>query len=243
VGLFGSLFGGSREERESKRIRDLSKRAQEKYGDPAARTRALEQLRDIGSEEAIAALLQRFTVKTEPGITDAEEREFTLSIITSFGEKAVGPIEAFIRSNDSIAWALRCLEEIVPEERVIGTLTAELEKLAGEYTREPDKKVLIINRLAATKDPRIPPAVRPFLDDAADDVRIAAMKTLLAQGDAASADAIAACLIDAEAPRVRTAAAATLAELAAPIGARRDEVAAKLPAGYALDDGGVVRKA
>ena len=243
MGLFDSLFGGSREERESKRIKELSKRTQEKYGDAAARTRALEQLRDIGTPEAISALLQRFTVKTEPGITDAEEREFTLEIVTSFGEKAIGPIESFIRTHDSVAWAIRCLEEIVPEDRVIAILTGELEKLSTEYAREPDKKVLLINRLQEPKDPRIPPAVVPFLDDPSDEVRIAAMKALVAQGETGAADAIAASMLQAEAPRVRAAAAAALAELAAPVGARRDEIAARLPAGYAIDAGGVITRA
>jgi HEAT repeat protein len=235
-----NLFGGSRAERERKRIKELSRRAQEKYGDPAARTRALEQLRDIGTPEAIAALLQRFTVKTEPGITDTEEREFTLSIVTSFGDAAVGPVEEFIRTQENVAWGLRCLEQLVSEERRIGVVVEVLEKLAREYTREPDKKVLLINHLADTRDPRIAPAVERFLDDPSDDVRIAALQTLVAQGATDARDRIAACLIEAEAPRVRAAAADALARLGVPVEARREELQSRLPPGFALDAQGVV---
>jgi len=244
LGLFSGLFGGSREERETKRIKDLQKRAQETYGDPAARTRALEQLRDIGSPEAISALLQRFTVKTEPGITDAEEKEFTLSIVTSFGDAAVGPVEDFIRDYDSVAWGVRCLEALVPQEHVVGTLTAVLDKLSREYSREPDKKVLLINHLGEhhTGDPRVGPAVRPFLEDPIDEVRVAALQVIVRQGDKDAGEAIATCLVGAEAPRVRAAAASALADLAAPVPAMRDAVAAKLPAGYAVDAGGIVRR-
>src|SRR5690606_2348053 len=110
VGIL-DLFGGSREKREAKRIRDLTKRSQEKYGDPALRSRALEGLRDIGTPEAISALLQRFTARTEPGITDTEEKEYTLEILQSFGEKAVEPVVAFLEQSESgVSWGVRCLQ-------------------------------------------------------------------------------------------------------------------------------------
>lgn len=241
MGLLSNLFGGSREERENRRIRDLARRAQEKYGDPAARTRALEQLRDIGTPAAIAALLQRFTVKTEPGITDAEERELTLSFITSFGEAAVGPVKEFVRTQENVAWGLRCLEQLVTAQERVGFLVEVLEKLAREYTREPDKKVLLLNHLAELRDPRIGPVAALFLADPSDEVRIAALHTLVAQGDASAVPGIAACLIEAEAPRVRAAAAEALAALAAPVGDRRAEIQQRLPPGFAIDEGGVVR--
>lgn len=243
VGLFDFLGGGSKENRDSKRIRDLSKKAHEKYGDPASRTRALEQLRDIGTPEAIAALLQRFTVKTEPGITDGEEKEFTLEILTSFGDAAVGPVEEFIREQDTVAWAVRALEALVPQDQLVGTLTSVLDKLAREYSREPDKKVLIINHLAGIQDPRIAPAVVPFLDDPSDEVRVAALQTLVEHRATSARDAIVGCLIHAEAPRVRAAAAAALADLGVEVGGERDQVAGKLPAGWTVDAGGIVQRA
>lgn len=234
--------GGSREDRERKRIRDLSKKAQEKYGDPSTRTRALEQLRDIGSPEAITALLQRFTVKTEPGITDSEEKEFTLSMVTSFGDAAVEPVTAFIRDHDFVAWPLRTLEGLVDTETLIGTLTAILDKLAKEYVRDPDKKVLLIDRLAEHRDPRIGPAVAQFLDDPSDEVRVSVLHTLVKQKDDSCKQAVVDCLIHAESPRVRTAAAGALAELGFPVGEEREQVQGKLPAGFSIDAGGLVRQ-
>lgn len=242
MGLFDLFSGGSREERERKRIRDLSKKAQEKYGDPASRTRALEQLRDIGGPEAITALLQRFTVKTEPGITDAEEREFALSLITSFGDDAIEPIVSFIRQSDTVAWPVRALESLVDGETLIGTLCDVLDKLAGEYVRDPDKKVVLIDRLAESRDPRIAPTAARFLDDASDEVRVAALRALVTQQDASQGAAVVDCLLGAEAPRVRASAAETLAELGIPLGDRRDQLLGKLPAGFHIDDSGKVAR-
>jgi len=241
LGLF-DLFGGSSKDKETKRIRDLSKKAQEKYGDPTSRSRALEGLRDIGSPEAIAALIQRFTVHLEPGITDAEEKDYVFGMVTGFGEKSVPPLVDFLRRSDSVAWAVRCLDEIVPQDELVRIITDLLHKLALEYSRDPEKKVVLINRLSTIRDERIPKAVEPFLDDASDEVVTAALTNLVEQQSTSSADAIAACLAKAEAPRVRAAAAAALADLGAPVAAHRDELGAKLPAGFQLGKDGVVRR-
>lgn len=240
MGFFGLFGGGSKEERERKRIRDLSKKAQEKYGDPATRTRALQQLRDVGTPDAIAALLQRFTVHTEPGITDAEEREYTLSLVTSFGDASIEPVVSFIQQQDSIAWPVRALEALVDKETLVATLCSVLDKLAMEYVRDPDKKVLLIDRLADHQNPRIAPTVAKFLDDASDEVRVAALRALVAQRDESFGDAVISCLVGAEAPRVRAAAAETLAELGLSTGPRRDEVQARLPGGFRIDEGGKI---
>ncbi|AKU89929.1 HEAT repeat domain-containing protein [Vulgatibacter incomptus] len=241
MGLFDFL-GGSKEDRETKKIRELSKKTQEKYGDPATRARALEGLRDIGTPAAIGALLQRFGVKTEPGITDAEEKEYTLSLVTSFGDKAVEPVLDFIRRSDNVAWAVRCLDELVPEPELVTLLSGILQKLSQEYARDPEKKVVLVNRLSTVRDPAIVPVLLPLLEDPSDEVRTSTLNNLVSQDATSAAGAIADCLVQAEAPRVRAAAAAALADLAAPVEDRRDALAGKLPAGFALDKDGIVRR-
>jgi len=244
VGLFSLFGGGKHEEREAKRIRDLAKKSQEKYGDAAGRVRALEMLREIGSPQAIAALLQRFNVKTEPSITDREEKEYTVSLLAGLGEDALDPLMDFIRRSDNVAWAVRCLEELVEEEELVRRLTELLAKIAMEYSRDPEKKIVLINRLAAAVDPTVVDAILPLLQDASDEVRTATLSNLVGQGDAAVATPIAECLLSAESPRVQAASAEALATLAAPIDESVDAEALtkKLPAGFTLGGDRVVRK-
>lgn len=233
MGLFDKLMG-SREDREQKRVRDLQKRAEEQYGDPAARAKAIEQLREVGTPEAIAALLHKFTVKVDPGITDAEEKDRVFEIISDLGEKAVGPVRDFLQAQDSVSWGLRCLDALVPPEEAIGTVVQLLEKLAREYTRTAEKKVLLIRWLGSHRDPRIAGAVLPFVEDAFDDVKIAAMEVLAAQGAAEGRDPMVERMLHDEAPRVRQAAAAALIDLGAPLGDRRKDLEGKLPPGFRL---------
>lgn len=243
MGLF-DIFG-SREKREAKRIRDLAKRAQEKYGDSTARMRALEGLREIGTDEAILALLGRFTVRTEPQITDAEEKETTFQMVTSFGDKAVGPVREFLEKQDNISWALRCLEALVSKERFLETVMELLDKLSRQYVREPDKKVLLLHKLEGEEHAGIVQAALPYLEDPSDEVRIAALQVLTAQKvkDEESVGAIADCLVGAEAPRVRMAAAEALATLGQPVGAdKRESVEAKLPEGFSLGKDAIIRR-
>lgn len=240
MGLFD--FFGSKEEREQKRVKELGKKAQEKYGDALARTKALEALRDLGTPEAIATLLARFNVKTEPGITDAEEKEFVFEIITGFGEKAVPEVKAYLSRNDNVSWGLRCLDALVPADEVIGTLVEILERLSREYTREPDKKLLLINHLANHLDPRIAPAVRPLLEDPSDDVRIAALACLVKQRDEEAREPIILRFLEDEAPRVRAAAGSALADLGVGVQGYRERVEAALPQGWHVDRSGVVKR-
>lgn len=242
LGIFG-LFGGSKEKREAKRIRDLAKRSQERYGDPAMRSKALESLRDIGTPEALAALLQRFTVKTEPGITDSEEKNYTVQILTSFGEDAIVPVVEFLERTDAgVSWGVRCLQELVEEDELIGAIAKILDRLSTQYARDPEKKVVLLKLLAEHRDDRIAPTAVKFLDDPADDVRIAALATLVAQGGGGQEAAVADCLIGAEAPRVKAACAQALVDLGTPV-TKKDEVGAALPDGFRLGNDGIVRKA
>lgn len=240
MALFG-LFG-SKEERDQKRVKELAKKAQEIYGDPASRTKALESLRELGTPEAISGLLSRFTVKVEPGITDAEEKDYVFGMVTSFGDTAVEPVREFIRRNNLVSWGLRCLDVLVPEDEVVATTVSVLDRLAREYSRDPEKKVVLINHLANHKDPRVTPAVLPFLEDQSDDVRLAAMATLVKQGDPACREPIVQRLVGDEAVRVRAAAAAALADLGFGVQGYREKAEAMLPEGFSLDREGVVKR-
>lgn len=240
--VFG-LFG-SKDERDKKKVKDLQKKAQEKFGDPSVRTKALENLRDLGTPDAIAALLTRFAFRVDPGITDAEEKDYVFSMVTGLGDDAVGPVKEFIRRNDNVSWGLRCLEKLVSPEDVVETIVKVLDQLAKTYTRDPEKKVVLLNHLGQHHDARIGPCALQFVEDPADDVRCAVFSLVVKQKTAEAAGPLAGRAIGDEAVRVRTAAAQALAELATPIPEPlRVDLAAKLAKGFTLGEDGVVRAA
>src|SRR3954471_21516934 len=113
-------IGGSREEREERGIRKLQKKATEKFGPPENRQGAIEELGKMRSARAVEALLMRYTIRIDPGITDDEEKQRALALIHEAGaDTAAGPVKAFILSRDEISWPLKALSDLLPEEQVL----------------------------------------------------------------------------------------------------------------------------
>jgi hypothetical protein len=143
--MFG-LFG-SKEERERNALRKLAKKVTERYGPPENRQKAIAQLGELGTPEALETLCLRFTVRVDPGITDDEEKETTRGLLVDAGAAAIAPLEKFVTEHDDgIAWGLRILAELAPE-RVLGAVVGELSRLGRIYTRDPEKKLVLLKWL------------------------------------------------------------------------------------------------
>jgi hypothetical protein len=247
MGLF-DLFA-SKEDREKGQLRRLAKKLTEKYGPPENRQKAIDQLADIGTEGALQALCSRFTVRVEPGITDDQEKETTRRILVDAGEKAVQPIERFLREQEAgVAWGLRALAGIAPKERVLEIVTGELARLGREYTRDPDKKLTLLTWLAehhaGAGSEAVEKALLPLLEDFSDDVRISAVRVLagLPPSDAAREAFIALLLRDRDNARVRGEVLGALADLGADVKGFRPSVEALLVEPYYLDREGQVKR-
>src|SRR6266508_3387283 len=136
MGFFG-LFG-SKEEREKGTLRKLAKRLTERYGPPENRQKAIAQLGDLGTPEALETLCLRFTVRVEPGITDDEEKETARRILVDAREHAIGPIERFVTAQEEgVSWGLSALAEVAPPQKVLEVVLRELARLGRTYTRDP----------------------------------------------------------------------------------------------------------
>ncbi len=141
--FFGSKGGGKA---------GLRKQAQKitvKYGPPENRQKVIDQLADMDTPEALAVLCLRFTIRADPGITDDEEKEHVRQILVGAGEKAVGPVKEFLEAQVSgVSWGLRVLAELRPPEDVVGTGLKLLHRLGREYSRDPEKKLVLLSWLA-----------------------------------------------------------------------------------------------
>ncbi len=248
MGLF-DLFA-SKENREKNAVRRLAKKVTEKYGPPENRQRAIEQLGSLGTPDALRTLCQRFTVHAEPGINDGEEKERARHILVEAGEAATGPVTEFVRVQESgIAWGLRALADIWPAERTTAFVLEELARLSREYTRDPEKKLVLLTWLAehpttASPEPALEDAILPLLEDFSDDVRIAAVRVLARQAltERARVALVELLLRDAGNARVRGEVLQALADLGADVKGYRPSVEALLVEPYYLDKDGQVKK-
>ncbi len=228
------------------KIRRLGKKLTEKYGPPENRQKAIETLAEIGTPEALAALLLRFTIASDPGITDAEEKQRVFELLVDAGDEALQPLRDFVRRQESVSWALRVLAELVPPAELVGIVVGELTRLGAEYTRDPEKKVQLINWLAENHpeaDPRVGPALLPFIEDMSDDVKLAAVRALARQKLEIAREPFLLALVQPEqSARVRQELLAALADCGFGVQGHREKVEALLQEPFVLDKGGLVKR-
>jgi hypothetical protein len=227
------------------RVRRLQKKASAKFGPAENRQGAIEELGALKTEAAVEALLMRYTFRVDPGITDDEEKARVLALITQAGDVALGPVKRFISNRDEISWPLRALEGLLPEPEVVKFLVEVARKVGGEYSRVPEKKVLLLHALSARKSPGIAPAVLPFLDDMDDEVQIAAAEVISRQQDPVGREPLIQYFLKAHEgsnARVREALAGLLADSGWDVKGYTPKVEAALPQGYKLDSRGKVAR-
>jgi HEAT repeat protein len=244
MGLFGL-----KEDREKNALRKLAGKLTERYGPPENRQKAIAQLGDMGTPGALETLLLRFTVRVEPGITDDDEKETTRSLVVGAGPLAIPAIEKFVaEQEEGIAWGLRALAELAPADKVKEVAIAELRRLGKIYTRDPEKKLVLLKWLtehhAGTGGAAVEEALLPLLEDFSDDVRISATRALAAlePGERARDGLIQLLLRDRDNARVRGEVLEALSRLGADVKGHRPSVEALLVEPFYLDREGRVKK-
>jgi HEAT repeat protein len=259
LGLF-DLFG-SREEREKGTLRRLGKKVTERYGPPENRQKVIEQLAGMGTPGALATLCLRFTVRAEVGITDDEEKETVRRHLVAAGQAALGPVRDFLERQESgVSWGLRVLAQLRPAEEVESAVLALLETAGKEYSRDPEKKLVLLSWLAehharptaaaaatstATGKATAPEqAIIPLLEDMSDDVRIAAARALarLGVGEAGREALVQLLLRDRDNARVRGEVLQALHDLGADVKGSRPSVEPLLVEPFFLDREGRVKR-
>jgi len=247
MAMFG-LFG-SREERAKSTIRKLAKKITERYGPPENRQRAIEDLGEIGSPDALSTLCLRFTIRAEPGIADDEEKRLTVDILAEAGEAAIAPLERFVREQeDGVAWGLRVLARVAGEAKVLDVVVTEVARLGTIYTRDPEKKLVLLTWLkehhSGSAGAHLEDAILPLLEDFSDDVRITATRALVgvSPGERSREALIQLLLRDRDNARVRGEVLEALAALGANVKGYRPSVEALLVEPFFLDREGQVKK-
>ncbi len=247
MGLF-DLFA-SREDREKNQLKKLAKKLTERYGPAENRQKVIDQLAAMGTPAALGTLCLRFTVRAETGIADDEEKETARGVLVEAGEQAVAPLEQFVHAQeDGIAWGLGALAAIVPAEKVKDVVVKELAHLGRVYTRDPEKKLVLLTWLVehhpGAGSPELEDALQPLLEDFSDDVRISATRALAALGpsDRGREALIQLLLRDRDNARVRGEVLGALADLGADVKGFRPSVEALLVEPFFLDREGTVKR-
>src|SRR5258708_23911547 len=119
----------------------------------------------MGTPEAAAALLKRCTFLIDPSITDQEEKDAAFRGILRAGDDAIEPVRSFAAKAESLAWPMKILKELLPEEEYVEELLLWLSRWDTEYAKFIDPKVQLLVELEEHKHEHIVAALAPLLED------------------------------------------------------------------------------
>jgi hypothetical protein len=175
-------------------------------------------------------------------------------MLVEAGAAATGPVKTFLSQQESgVAWGLRVLSALVPPEDLVATVLSLLLRLGQEYTRDPEKKLVLLSWLqehpdllgaAPSSGPSAVEAILPLLEDFVDDVRIGATRLLarMPASEPGRAALIALLLRDRDNARVRGDVLQALADLGADVKGHRPDVEGLLVEPFFLDREGRVKQ-
>jgi len=221
-------------------VQKLAVKAADKRGMAPDRWEALQALARIDSEEAVEALLHRFTFYVDPSITDQEEKDSVFESVVAKGTLTVEPLKRFVRKSESLSWPLKMLDRVLPPEDVLGILLELIGSMDTEYERDPTRKLQLLAELENRRGPGVVAGVLPFLKDVNETARFHAVGALFAQEAAVEArEALAELLGREDSMRTKARILDGFAAFQWPL---EPSKAGRLPDGFVLDAKGLPRR-
>jgi hypothetical protein len=225
-----------------KQIARLQKKVKEPHGEASVRVNAAYKLHEMGTPEAMGALLQRFTITVSPSVQDEDEKEQVLAWVVSYGQDAVDILTAFLKRERQVYWPFRALREILSDQELIEKCN-ELLRYHWEHppaTVEPQTQ--LIRALHGLHSQELEETIRLFLDERDDDIVIATLDYLFELENEDSRVAVLESYLDAEdRPRVRAHILERLCQEGWNVKGYRPRIEESLPPGYTLTRDGKVK--
>lgn len=192
------FFGFGKSDNAMSKVDKLRHKATNAFGQALDRQYAMKALYQMGTPEALEALLQRFSINANVSIVDQDEKRELYEWLVSAGEKAVIPIENYVSKADGVYWPLRALKEIAGIDRAVESLLRALDRAETLDMRVNEQKAQLVSNLRDFEHPKVLERLKGLCRDKSDDVRMMALDGLLTYGEAEALPIVAERLLDPE---------------------------------------------
>ena len=212
---------------------------------------ALERLSEDGSDEALYGLCKRWGVTSLKGVEDEQEKSWVVDTLVAKGPVALGPVVRYMKSADQLAFPLRVLERIADHDKILQVVDEIFASEPPGYVRMPERRIDLIKwfcEYKAASDAEVLARVTRYLPDFDENVRFTTIDGLASRDPKLIAPPLVEALLrpDEESGRIRRTIVEVLDKTGAPLGDKKDAVAAMLTgplAEYAVDPKkGIVKK-
>ncbi len=236
----------SKEGKETRAVTRWGNKLMGKWQQTAERKRAIEALTEIGTEEAVVALLKRYQYRTDATITDEEEKKMVYECVVSLGPSAVPGLCHFIATETAIYWPVKALRGIVGDEEAGTQLLKALEEIPDSFgvNKERRQQLVANMREFVAADDRIYGRLFELLEDDDEDIVIRAVDGLCTRGAVKEVVNRVVPLLTAETTsiRLRTLITELMIEQEWNVKVFKKRLAGKIPEAYFIDATGVVRR-
>ncbi len=197
---------------------------------------ALEKLREDGSDDAIFGLCKRWSVTSNKGVEDEQEKNWVVDVLSEKGEASLPGLIRYMKSAETLSHPLRVLEKIASHEKQLAVIDELLAAEPPGYVRMPDKRIDLVKWFTEHKgmsDDEVIGRIAPYVVDFDENSRFTAIEGLGAKDP----EKIAKPLIDAllrpeeESGRIKRTILEVLERTKAPLGDRASEVAGIIAGG------------
>jgi HEAT repeat protein len=226
-----------------RQIAKARKRVKEPHGDASVRIGAAQKLHEMGTSDALQALLDRFKIAVSPSVVDEQEKEQVLNWIVGHGEISITPLMRFLKSERQVYWPLRALRSIVSREGLISRLEELLRYHWANPPASPEPQAQMIRSLGNLYSAGLEEVVRFHLKERDDDIRLASLDYLFGLPEQEVRKAIIECFFDSEdRPRIRAHILDCLSSSNWSVKGYRRKIEQSLPEEYVLTRDGKVRR-
>ncbi len=160
-------------------LEKAAKQVREPYAQPDYRRGAMEKLFEIGTDEAYAALLKRFTINANGQIADESEKRDLVERLVDMGETAVGPLKIFVSNEKkALSFPIQALGRILSKEQHEQFLTEVLQSYEPADHRSVNAKAALVAGLVELVPTERAQIFIPYVGDHDDDVQFQALEAL-----------------------------------------------------------------
>lgn len=248
MGFLDFLF--DKEKAQARTIEKLRKKLTNLWVQSPDRNDAASQLFQIGTPEALHAIMDRFKCQTQNTTYDIEEKTFIYDMLAGAGPAVADVVKDNVRNEPAVInWQMRVLEDVLPSQEMAAFIQEVLGTMDVDYERDPVKKEQLILRAATYKDyPDLLEEVARFTVDDNEDIRFQSVSAIIDRDEDWARDALRANVRLEDSGRVQALVCDRLiakgwTALEDPSDEeKRKEIAATLPSRYLISEDGMLRK-
>lgn len=207
MGLLDFLF--DKDKNSERNLQKQEKKITNMFVQAPERQYAIQELRELGTTEAVWVMLQRYNENNSNTTVDIEEKELVFASLVRMAKSSdadvIGQIKRYVLEKDvKINWPMKALNELLPEQEYVDFMVEVLQTCDTAYQRTTEKKQELMLRAIDVSSPALAEQIGRFLSDSNETIRFLAFDAALAQKEPAPlCEAFFAQLIDEDSERIR----------------------------------------